>query len=68
MALAVKRGVAGLELDETRLLMNETIAKMDKLEDEFNKYHKDEEYQSTRELYDELLYELIKRAVKQEIV
>lgn len=66
--LAVKRGTAGIELDEARLLMDATVVKMDKLEAKFNKYHKDEEYQPTKEIYDELLYELIKRAVKQEIV
>ena len=48
-------------------MMEDTVTKMDKLEAEFNQYHKDEEYQPTRDLYDELLYELIKRAVKQEI-
>ena len=66
--LAVKRGTAGLELEDARKLMEDTVTKMDKLEAEFNQYHKDEEYQPTREIYDELLYGLIKRAVKQEIV
>lgn len=65
--LAVKRHKADLSLDGARVIMDGTVAKMEKLEAEFNKHHKDEEYQPTRELYDELLYELIKRAVKQEI-
>lgn len=66
--LAVKRHKANVRLEDARAMMEDTVAKMDKLEAEFNQYHNDEEYQPTRELYDELLYELIKRAVKQEIV
>lgn len=66
--LALKRHKANVCLEDARAMMEDTVAKMDELEAEFNKYHKDEEYQPTRELYDELLYELIKRAVKQEIV
>lgn len=66
--LEVKRHKAGLKLDEARLIMNETVTKMEKLETDFNKYHKDEEYEPTREKYNELLYELIKRSVKKEIV
>lgn len=66
--LAIKRHKANLSLEKARYQMELAVQRMDGLEATYNFYHKDEECQSTKEIYDELLYELIKRAVKQEIV
>lgn len=66
--LAIKRHKAELDLEDARKMMDYCVRSIDNLELNYNQYYKDEEYQPTKELYDDLLYELIKRAVKEELV
>lgn len=65
--LGVKRHTVNLSLEDAKKLMDETMNKIIALEEAFNANKKDEEVQETREIYDELLYELLERAVKREI-
>lgn len=65
--LSIKRHTASIELEQARNMMSETIEKMDKLEAQFNKYHKDEENQESKEILDDILYRLLERSVKADL-
>ena len=66
--MAVKRNQASLPLEGARQVMEETVIDTKKMTDDFCARYKDKNNKITEDALDEILYSLLKDAVKQEIV
>ena len=65
---AVKRNQASLPLEGARQLMEEVVADTKQMTDDFCTRYKDKNNKITEDALDEILYSLLKMAVKQEIL
>lgn len=67
LLLKIKRGEESISLEQAQIMMDNCVKKISQLEENFNKYHKDENNLQTKEKYDNILYRLIERSVKKEL-
>lgn len=65
--LGIKRHTVGLSLEDARKMMDKAVRNMDNLEANYNSIWTDKEDQVTKEKLDNILYELIKKAVWTEL-
>lgn len=66
--IAVKRNQANLSLESARQLMEDTVKNTKKLTDEFCNKYNDKNNKIIEDVLDEILYNLLREAVKQEIL
>lgn len=67
MMLAIKRHKADLPLEEARKLMDYAVASITNLENNWNSIYKDEENEDTKAILDNILYDLMVKAIKEEV-